>query len=379
MSIKNVISTLSLLLITLLVLSGCNEGKEATQTTVPKEELLKVKVHTLTRESYPVWGRFTGKTQAADEVIVLARVEGELTERLFHPGDMVKKDQILFTIDKSEYQALVDQKKAILEKDKASLKLANANVKRYQPLVKEKLAPREKLDELIATQKQLEATIRADVAAIESAALNLSYCNVEASIDGQIGKEKVLLGNIVQSGTELANIVNSEYLYVNFNPSAGEVSIIQKYKSQNNPKVKVYLRGGKKTKIMLEGNIEFIDSVSNASTGTVPVRAKVHNPDRVIFPGSFVIIEVQISEHMKVVAVDPDQVYQNQQGQYIYVVDTNNTVQVKQVSPIFSNNDMVVLSKVFAGERVVAETIRALTPGTHVIPVEVNNTISILD
>lgn len=378
MSIKNVISVLLFLSLILWVLSGCNDTKEI-QSVVKKEEPIKVKVHTLKKETYPVWGSFTGKTQAADEVMVLARVEGELKERLFKPGDIVKKDQILFTIDKSEYQAVVDQKKAILEKDKASLKLANANVKRYQPLVKEQLAPREKLDELVATQKQLEATIRADEAAIASAALNLSYCDVKASIDGQIGKEKVLLGNIVKPGTELANIVNSEYLYVNFNPSAGEVSIIQKYKSQSNPKVKVYLRGGKKTKIMLEGNIEFIDSVSNASTGTVPVRAKVHNPDRVIFPGSFVIIEVQISEHMKVVAVDPDQVYQNQQGQYIYVVDANNTVKVKQITPLFSNNDMVILPKTFAGERVVAETIRALTPGAKVNPVEVNNTVSLSD
>ena len=372
------ISVLLFLSLILWVLSGCNDTKEI-QSVVKKEEPIKVKVHTLKKETYPVWGSFTGKTQAADEVMVLARVEGELKERLFKPGDIVKKDQILFTIDKSEYQAVVDQKKAILEKDKASLKLANANVKRYQPLVKEQLAPREKLDELVATQKQLEATIRADEAAIASAALNLSYCDVKASIDGQIGKEKVLLGNIVKPGTELANIVNSEYLYVNFNPSAGEVSIIQKYKSQSNPKVKVYLRGGKKTKIMLEGNIEFIDSVSNASTGTVPVRAKVHNPDRVIFPGSFVIIEVQISEHMKVVAVDPDQVYQNQQGQYIYVVDANNTVKVKQITPLFSNNDMVILPKTFAGERVVAETIRALTPGAKVNPVEVNNTVSLSD
>ncbi|HHO64975.1 MAG TPA: efflux RND transporter periplasmic adaptor subunit, partial [Epsilonproteobacteria bacterium] len=257
------------------------------------------------------------------------------------------------------------------------LKLANANVRRYQPLVKEQLAPREKLDELVAEQKQLEATIRADQAALKAATLNLSYCNVHASINGQIGKEKVLLGNIVKPGTELAKIVDAEYLYVNFNPSAEEIAVIQKYKSQANPKVKVYLRGGKKTKIMLEGKIEFVDSVSNASTGTVPVRAKVHNPDRVIFPGSFVIIDVLISEKMSVVAVDPDQVYQNQQGQYIYVVDDNNTVKVKQIDPVFSNNDMVILPKTFMGERVVAETIRALAPGVKVSPVEINNTVTI--
>jgi len=362
----------------LLLISGCSEEKTK-PATVKEVKPIEVKVHTLKRETYPIWGSFTGKTQAVDEVMVLARVEGELKERLFIPGNMVKEGQVLFKIDKREYQAIVDQKKAILEKDKASLKLANANVKRYLPLVKEKLAPREKLDELTATQKQFEATIRADEASIAVAALNLSYCDVKANIDGQIGKEKVLIGNIVKPGVELAKIVNSEYLYINFNPSAEEVSIIQKYKSQKDPKVKVFLRGGKKMEIVLDGSIEFIDSVSNASTGTVPVRAKVHNPDRVIFPGSFVIIDVEISEKMNIIAINPDQVYQNQQGQYIYVVDDNNTVQVKQINPIFSNNDMVILSKTFIGERVVTETIRAITSGVLVNPVEVNNTILISD
>lgn len=365
------------MILSLLFLFGC--GKADEKEVEIKEKPLQVKVHTLKKELYPIWGTFTGKTQAVDEVMVLARLEGELKERLFNPGDIVKKDQILFTIDKREYQAEVDQKKAILEKDRASLKLANANVKRYQPLVKEQLAPREKLDELVATQKQLEATIRADEAALEAAKLDLSYCDVRASIDGQIGKENVLVGNLVKPGTELAKIVNAEYLYVNFNPSAEEVAVIQKYKSQARPRVKVYLRNGKKNKIVLEGEIEFIDSVSNASTGTVPVRAKVHNPDRVIFPGSFVSIDVQISDNMPVVAVDPDQIYQNQQGQYIYVVDDNNTIQVKQVFPVFSNNELVILPKAFAGERVVAETIRAIAPGVKVVPVEVNNTVTVTE
>jgi len=371
-------SVLLFAVMTLLLLSACGKEKEI-QTAQTEEKPLTVKVHTLTKALYPIWGSFTGKTQAVDEVSVLARVEGELKERLFNPGDMVKKDQILFIIDKSEYQAEVDQKKAVLEKDKASLRLANANVKRYKPLVKEQLAPREKLDELVATQKQLEATIRADEGALAAAMLNLSYCEVHASIAGQIGKEQVLIGNIVKPGTELAKIVNSEYLYVNFNPSAKEVSIIQKYKSEKNPKVKVYLRGGKGTKIVLEGEIEFIDSVSNASTGTVPVRAKVHNPDRVIFPGSFVIIDVLISDKMSVVAIDPDQVYQNQQGQFIYVVDDNNSVKIKQIDPIFSNNDMVILPKEFIGERIVAETIRSLSPGLKVDPVEVKSSVKVLD
>ena len=363
--------------LSLFILLGC--GKSDTKKPIKEEaKPLVVKVHTLKKEIYPIWGRFTGKTQAVDEVTVLSRVQGELKERLFTPGEKVEKNQLLFTIDKSEYQAVWDQKNAILQKDRASLDLAKANVNRYSPLVKEQLAPREKLDELMATQKQLEASIQADKAALEAAKLNLEYCDVRASIDGQIGKEQILVGNIVKPGTELAKIVHSEYLYVNFNPSAREVALMQKYKSEEKPKVKVFLKGSKKDKIELDGHIDFIDSISNDSTGTVPVRAKIHNPDRLIFPGSFVEIEVEISNNLPILAIHPNQIYQNQQGQYIYVVNSENKIEVDQIQPLFTNNDMVILPyEKFEGKRVLAETIRAISEGTKVNPVEVNNTVSV--
>ncbi|NOR55250.1 MAG: efflux RND transporter periplasmic adaptor subunit [Sulfurovum sp.] len=358
-----------------LILVAC--GEKTTDTTVTKKETpLSVKVHTLKKETYPIWGIFTGKTQAVDEVVVISRVKGELTEIHFKPGDIVKKDQLLFTIDKSEYQAIWDQKNAILEKDKASLALATANVKRYTPLVKEQLAPREKLDELVATKKQLEATIRSDKANLKTAKLNLGYTDVKASISGQIGKEQVLIGNIVEEGTELTTIVQSDYLYVNFNPSANEVAIIQQYKSQEYPKVKVFLKNSKKLKIELLGEIDFIDNISNSSTGTVPVRAKVANPKKAIFPGSFVEIEVLISNKLSILAIHPDQVYQNQQGEYIYIVNKENKIETKQIIPVFANNEMLILHyETHKGDRILVGNIRAVSSGMKVLPVEVDNPV----
>lgn len=359
----------------LFIIVGCNDTKEK-NTQVADEKPIEVKVHTLKKVNYPIWTTFTGKTQAVDKVTVLSRVTGELQEKHFKPGDMVKKDQLLFSIDQSEYQAAWDKQNAILEKDRASLNLAKINVGRYTPLVKEQLAPREQLDEFIATQKQLEATIRADKAALEAAKLNLEYCDVKASISGQIGKELVLLGNIVKEGTELAQIVNSDYMYVNFNPSANEVAIIQEYKSQQYPKVKVYLKNSKNINLELEGNVDFIDNVSNVSTGTVAVRAKVANPKKIIFPGSFVEIQMLISNKISVLAVHPDQVYQNQQGEFIYIVNDKNEIEIKQIQSVFSNNDMVMLHyEAHKGDRVLTETIRSIHEGMKVIPVEVDNPV----
>jgi len=308
--------------------------------------------------------------------MVVSRVTGELKERFFKPGDTVKKDQILFRIDKSEYQAVWDQKNAILQKDKASLNLANANVKRYKPLVEEQLAPREKLDELEATKQQLEATINADMAALAAATLNLEYCDVKASIDGQIGKELVLLGNIVTAGTELAKIVQTEFLYVNFNPSAHEVALINKYKSTDKPKVKVRLRSSKRMDVELEGEVDFIDNVSNTSTGTVAMRAKINNTEKLLFPGTFVELKLFVSDKIPVLAVHPDQISQNQQGEYVFIVNKNNEIETRQVKTNYSNNDLAIVSEgLVEGDRIVVGTINALHMGIKVSATEVDNPI----
>ncbi len=361
----------------LFFLLACDKKQE--KVIVKKKKPIPVNVHTLKEEAYPIWVSFSGKTQAVDEVMVISRVTGEIEKRLFTPGDRVKKNQILFQIDKREYQAVWDEKNAILEKDKASLNLAIANVKRYAPLVKEQLATREKLDELLATQKQLEATIKADIASIASVALNLEYSNVRASIDGQIGKELVLVGvgNTVKAGTQLAKIVQTDFLYVNINPSANEVALIQKYKSQAQPKVKVTLRGEKRLGIEVLGHIDFIDNVSNTSTGTVAMRAKIANKDKVLFPGTFVELDLFVSDKIPVLAVHPDQLFQNQQGQYVFVVDSNNTIETRQIYSSYANNDLVIISEgLKEGEKIVVETIKGLHTGLLVLPAEVANPIT---
>lgn len=355
-------------------LSGCDEKKE--KIAVEKEVSISVNVHTLKKQAYPIWVEFSGKTQAVDEVMVVSRVAGELEARLFKPGDTVQKDQILFEIDKREYQAVWDQKNATLEKDRASLNLARANVKRYEPLVKEQLAPREKLDELIATKKQLEATIKADIAALEAAALDLEYCDVRANIAGQIGKELVLLGNIVNSGTELAKIVRTDFLYVNFNPSEHEVALISTYKSTQNPKVKVILKSRKHLDIELEGEVDFTDIVSNTSTGTVSMRAKIKNDNKLLFPGSFVSLRLFISDEIPVLAVHPDQISQNQQGQYVFVVNEKNEIETRQIKTAYSNNDLVIVQEGLAeGDKVLVGVVNALHSGTKVNYTEVENPI----
>jgi len=375
LSKKSVIQLL-LSVVTLLIFSGCNETKDENQTET-EEAPVSVEVHTLKKENYPIWIYFTGKTQAFDEVDVISRVSGELKGYYFQPGQQVKKDTLLFSIDRSEYQAIWDQRNAILEKDRASYALAEANVKRYTPLVKEQLAPREKLDELTATLKQLEATIKSDKANLKRAKLNLEYCDIKASIDGQIGKPLILTGNIIDKGTTLSKIVQSNKLYVNFNPSSQEVALIKRYSKKEKPEVKVSVRGGIEVTEVLKGKIDFIDNISNSSTGTVAMRAVVHNKKGLIFPGSFVEIELFLGEY-RVLAIHPNQLSQDQAGSYVSVVNSKNEIEAVHIKPLFSNNSLILIgNSLKTGDRVVVGTISGLVEGTKVVPKEVSNPIKI--
>ena len=368
------ILSLSIIFTSLFIFSAC-EKKEDKKGEVQDTKKIEVQVNTMKKETYPIWVDFSGKTEAFKNVEVTSRVNGELKEIFFKAGEDVKKDQLLFKIDDSQYNAILEQKTAGLEKDQASLNLAISNVNRYKPLVKDGLAPREKLDELEATQKQLQAVVNASKASIKQATLDVEYTQIKATIDGKVGQNLLDVGNLVNaSSTILTKIVDSKKLYANFNPSTNEVSLINKYKSQENPTVKIKLENN--DSIELKGNIDFIDNSTNQTTGTVLMRAIIDNKDNVIFPGSFVEIKLFITDNIHLLAVQPNILGQNQLGSFVYVVNAENKIQSKQVEIQYSNKDLAIIkSGLEEGDRVVVSDITKLRNNLLVNATVVENKI----
>jgi len=373
---KNILTSF-LLCSTLLFLAGCGK-KEEKKIVVKEEKTLSVNVHTLKKQTYPIWVDFSGKTQAFKDVTIVPRIKGELKKKFFKAGDMVKKGDVLFKIDDTEYKAILAQKSATLKKDEANLKLALANVKRYTPLVKKDLAPREKLDELIASQEQLEATISSDKSTIKQAQINVDYTQVRATISGQIGKSLINTGNIVDQSSSLAKIVQSKQLYVNFNPSSNEVSLLKKYKSEEFPTIKVTPQNNENNTLQLSGKIDFIDNVTNQATGTVAMRAIINNQENLLFPGTFVEIKLFVTDQLSVIAVHPNNLSQNQLGSYVLVVDENKKVQTRQIEISYSNTDLVIIkSGLKADDKIIVSALKQLKNNQKVNTVEVNNPIKL--
>lgn len=359
-------------------LTACQEKQE--QKEIKKEvKKVKVDVHTLKKQTYPIWVNFSGKTQAYKNVAITSRVTGELEKRFFEAGEFVKKEQLLFKIDDTKYKNIVEQREATLQKDKASLNLAIANVKRYSPLVKKGLAPQEKLDQLIAEQKQLQAVVNADIAALKQAKLDVEYTQIKATIDGVIGKPLVDIGNMINaSSTELAKVVQSNPLYTNFNPSTDEVSLIKKYKSEEKPKVEVIQSQNEYNTVKTTGHVDFIDNVTNETTGTVAMRAIINNDENLLLPGTFVEINLFITDKIPVIAVSPNNLGQNQLGAYVLVVNEENKIETRQLKLNYSNKDLVIISEgLKEGDKVIVSDITKLRNGMSVEATQVENPIKL--
>ena len=353
-----------------LGLMGCGGEKKSESAAAAKEELPQVKVKVLKKEPRQIWLEYSSKAEAYESATVVSRVKGEIQEQTFKPGQRVHKGQVLFHIDKSDYLADYNKALAQLEKDRATLQLAEADVQRYLPLVAEQLAPRQKLEQLETARKEMEATIRADKVLMEDAKLKLSYCDVKAPIDGEIGQEFVKPGNQVSPGTKLASIIESRALQVHLYPSTREMAAIQHYKAKPMPDVEVYPRD--EPSIRDKGQVEYIASRADETTGTVTVRAKVDNARKTILPGSFVTVRLIIDDKMPVVSISPDWVFQDQQGEFLYTVDANNTLRKTHFVSPFSNAETVILPEKLAGKRALVQPAGSLMEGSRVRPVVVS-------
>jgi len=314
---------LPLLLISTIFFTACSDNKQ--DKTIQKEiKAPTVTTEVITKKAFPIWIDFVGKSEAHETISVIARVQGRLEKIYFEAGQQVKKGDLLFEIEKTEYEATLEKAQGQLQSNKATLALAKLSVKRYKPLVKDDLAPKEKLDDLQAQQQEAQAAVRISEAEVKQAALNLSYCSVTASIDGVISNRMVDVGNIVgksEENTILAVIVNRNPLYVYIHPSTEKMNKIQHYASTNPIVVKASTdKGTFGSDKSYMGIINYIDPRTNPSTGTVTVRAKINNDDYTLQGGMHVTLSVFVTDKIPVIQIDPKHLRQDQGGTYVFIV-----------------------------------------------------------
>jgi membrane fusion protein, multidrug efflux system len=319
----------------------------------------------------PTFG-FNGRVVAEDKVELRARVAGFLQKRAFKEGADVRAGELLFVIEKDQYQAVVEQRQAELASAEANRVNTQVALRRGEELVKNKNIPQAEVDERRANDQMAAAKILEAQAALKQAEINLGYTDIYAPIDGRIGRASVSVGNLVgpDSGV-LATIVSQNPIYVTFPVSQRQLLDYRREQSGSGhpPVVRVGLPDG--TLYPEPGSLNFLDVQVDRGTDTVTVRAALPNPDRVLVDGQFVSVQVEAGKPERRIAIPQAALQVDQAGPYVLVVDGDDKVESRRVKlGATEGTQAVIQDGLKEGERVIVEGIQKVRPGMVVAAAE---------
>lgn len=293
-----------------------------------------------------------GTVEASATVTIVSRVSGELMEVLVKEGQYVKKDDLLFIIDKKPAEIALHQVLAQLESDKAKLTKAEQDLARSQKLTKGGFTSAAQNDEALVAAIGYRAAVKVDEAAVEQARLNLSYCEIRAPMDGRAGIIQVDRGNIVAAHTQPLLIIDETApVDVTFSVPERYLPEVRGFAAESSLKVTAHTKDGTES----EGALTFIGNVDSA-TGTVPLKARFANADGRMWPGEYARITLRLRLLKDVVTIPSRAVTIGPDGTFVYVVSDDMKAHYRLVATSVENSGVSVVTQgLAAGEKVVME------------------------
>lgn len=308
-----------------------------------------------------------GTVLALSSVQIKSLVDGQIIDAPFTEGQVVKKGDILFRLDPRPFQAVVDQASATLARDEAQLSSARLDLGRTTTLSTQGYASGQQKDQQTAQAKGLEATVQADKAAIEAALLNLEHATIKAPIDGKTGPILIQPGNLVKANDVgwLVTLSSVDTMRVSFSlPQQTLVKVQPLYKG-GALTVRASVQNDPHPPVM--GKVDFIGNSVDPTSGTYEMRATVDNRDGHLVPGQSVTATLRLGVMHDVLALSPDAINQGQNSRYVYVIDSDNTAQLKPISVIYEAPDVTVITgDLKPGDQVVTDGQLRLAPGIKV-------------
>ena len=342
--------------------SSCSNEK----SNKPVSAAIPITVGTVSQKTVPVELRVVGNVQASSTVTIKSKVGGELTRVHFTEGHDVRKGDLLFTIDPRPYEAALKQAEANLQKDLAQTKHAQEDARRYEFLIQKGVVARQQYDKFRTEAEALEAAVLADRAAVENAKIQLGYCSIHSPIDGRTGSLMVKQGNIIKADdVNLIVIHQIVPIDVAFSVPEQNLQEIKKYMALGKLQVDALVPSNNERPE--QGTVTFVDNAVDTSTGTIRLKGTFANRERKLWPGQFVNVVLTLTREPNAIVVPSQAIQTGQQGQYVYVVKQDLTVESRPVVVgRFVSNETVVQKGLLAGEKVVTDGQLRLYPGARV-------------
>jgi multidrug efflux system membrane fusion protein len=330
-----------------------------------------VRVAQATQGDMPVVLHELGTVTPTATVTVMPNqaVSGYLTDVPFQEGQDVEKGQLLAQIDPRPFQAALDQALGTLQRDQGLLHEAQMDLTRFQKLVKLDSIARQQAEDQAYVVVQNEGTVKLDQAAVETARLNLSYCRITAPVAGRVGLRLVDPGNYISgaSSTGIAVVTTIKPTTVEFTVAQNDLQkVVERFRT---PGVKLpvtaYASDGGKP--LAAGTLYAINNQMTTSTGTVTLRASFANDDEALFPNEFVNVQLLVDTLHQAVLVPTAAVLSGAPGNYVYLVNKDDTAAVHKVTlgPSDGKNT-VIASGLEAGASVVIDGTDRLSDGAKI-------------
>ncbi len=347
-----------------LLLAGCGGAKKPSSTAQAFPPA-PVHVAKVVETNIPNELQAIGTVQAISTINVKSQVAGELKQAYFHQGQYVYRGQELLDIDARPFQAALSQSEANLARDQANERQAAVDAARYAQLFKAGIISAQQNQQQQSNLAALQASVRADQAAIENARIQLGYTRINSPIDGLTGELQIQPGNLIKANdVPIVTITQMSPIYVAFSVPEQSLAEIRREMAKHALTAMAILGNAGPAE---RGRLTFINNSVDTTTGTITLIATFLNRQRRLWPGQYVNVSLVLDTLRNAIAVPSQAVQLGQQGKYAYTVTPQKTAQlhIVEVGPEYKGMT-VVLRGLKAGETVVTDGQLRLLPGAKV-------------
>jgi membrane fusion protein, multidrug efflux system len=367
-----------------VVLTGCDQAVEQPKASAP--QAVPVGVITLKSEALTLKKELPGRVSAYQIAEIRPQVSGIVQSRLFTEGKQVEQDQALYQINPAIFEAELAASKAAVARAEASIASSKSKASRYSELLAIKAVSQQDYDEADAAFKQASAELLTAKAQLQAAQINLDYSHVSSPISGQISKSSVTVGALVSANqaVALATVTQLDPIYVDLTQSSNELTKLKKalasgllaVDSAIQTEVELKMEDG--SVYAHKGTLQFSEVTVDPSTGSVTLRAKFPNPEKLLLPGMYVRAEIVEGVKANAILAPQRGVSRNTKGEpTAMVVGKDNTVQSRVLKVDRTiGSDWLVTEGLADGEQLIVEGLQKIRPGAAVQVSEVESSAS---